>query len=203
LGTIEEEREMSLITFQCKHCGTPLEVQPGQEFVKCPSCKGSHQVEMGAGGQLHVTKLEKKLDDIKADTTKIAGTTDGLAAMQRKMADRANAQSAYDETKERYAQFCAFMNQYMPRARASKGKAVKLVVLGVLGLIVGILVASSVRGAGGAGAIIIVIGLFFGAIGIAWASSVGGKIKKHMQTNAEFQATMAQYLSQARQRIEI
>ena len=41
---------MQLQTVECKNCGTNLEVGPGDEFVKCPSCRSPHQIERGPDG---------------------------------------------------------------------------------------------------------------------------------------------------------
>ena len=187
---------MALQSFECKNCGTSLQVQPGQDLIKCPSCRSVHQIEHRADGTLQVTMMKEVREAVGRVETK----ADGIATVQKAMADRENARTELEETKEAYAQFTPVRDQKILAARNSRGTAIKCLMIGIVAAIGGIALLVNEMGFGGA---VAGLGALLLVIGVLWIKSASGTIAEWVEKDRSYQAKMADLLARTRRKIEI
>lgn len=92
---------MPLQSFECKNCGTSLQVEQDQEYVKCPSCRSVHEIEHRADGTLQVTMLR----EVREAVGRVENEAAGIASLQKALADRENAKIEIEQARAKYAKF--------------------------------------------------------------------------------------------------
>ena len=188
---------MEISSFECKNCGMNLQATPDQEFVKCPACRTTHQIEHSADGSVHVTMLKEVRDAVG----RVETTTTGMATVQRAMADRENAKVELEETREEYhVTFSPLRDQKTRAAKASRGGALKMAFLGVLGAIIG-LALFGVHG--GVATFVTLIGVLLVVIGVKTFKSAGATLSDFEKKDQHYQSRMADLLARSRRKIEI
>ena len=140
------------------------------------------------------------MKEVQEAVGRVETKTDDISGVQTAMADRENARSELEATKEDYAAFGPVRDRKISAARASRGKAAKFLALGVVAIIAGVLMLTKEIQFGGQTA---GIGALFFVVGILWVKGASGTISKWVQEDTLYREKIASLTARSRRKIEI